>query len=46
MGKPTGFKEFGRELPSKIAPQERVSNYKEFVNLYSDEQLNEQVPVA
>ncbi|RKR82966.1 NAD(P)H-dependent glutamate synthase small subunit [Mucilaginibacter gracilis] len=42
MGKPTGFKEFGRELPTKIAPQERVTNYKEFVNLYPEEKLNEQ----
>jgi len=42
MGKPTGFKEFGRELPSKTSPKERVSNYKEFVNPYSEEQLNEQ----
>jgi glutamate synthase (NADPH/NADH) small chain len=42
MGKPTGFKEFGRELPSKISPKERVSNYKEFVNPYSEEKLNEQ----
>jgi glutamate synthase (NADPH/NADH) small chain len=42
MGKPTGFKEYGRELPSKIPAQERVKNYKEFVSLYSDEKLNEQ----
>jgi glutamate synthase (NADPH/NADH) small chain len=42
MGKPTGFKEFGRELPQKIAPQERVKNYKEFESLYTDEKLNEQ----
>ena len=42
MGKPTGFKEFGRELPSKVAPKERIANYKEFVNTYSDEQLNKQ----
>ncbi len=42
MGKPTGFKEFGRELPSKVAPKERVNNYNEFVNPYSEEQLNEQ----
>ena len=42
MGKPTGFKEFGRELPSKISPQERVTNYNEFVNPYSDDQLNHQ----
>jgi glutamate synthase (NADPH/NADH) small chain len=42
MGKPTGFKEFGRELPSKISPKERVTNYNEFVGLYPEEKLNEQ----
>ena len=33
MGKPTGFKEFTRELPSKLAVKERKKNYKEFVTL-------------
>ncbi|MDN3580674.1 glutamate synthase subunit beta [Mucilaginibacter flavus] len=42
MGKPTGFQEFNRELPSKTPATERVKNYKEFVNLYSDEKLNQQ----
>ncbi len=42
MGKATGFKEFNRELPSKIAPAERVKNYKEFESLYTEEKLNEQ----
>lgn len=42
MGKVTGFKEFGRELPEKISAEERVKNYKEFVGMYSDEKLNEQ----
>jgi glutamate synthase (NADPH/NADH) small chain len=42
MGKPTGFQEYNRELPAKIAPDERVQNYNEFVGLYSDEKLNEQ----
>lgn len=42
MGKITGFKEYGRELPQKIAPQERVKNYKEFVSEYPAEKLNEQ----
>ncbi|MXV51243.1 glutamate synthase small subunit [Pedobacter sp. HMF7647] len=42
MGKVTGFKEFDRELPAKKSPAERVSNYKEFVGLYSDEKLNKQ----
>ncbi|WP_184550281.1 glutamate synthase subunit beta [Mucilaginibacter sp. FT3.2] len=42
MGKPTGFQEFNRELPTKVPATERVKNYKEFVNLYSDEKLNQQ----
>src|ERR1700710_2604066 len=42
MGKPTGFQEFNRELPAKIPVAERVKNYKEFVNLYTDEKLNQQ----
>jgi len=42
MGKVTGFKEFGRELPVKIPVIDRVKNYKEFVGLYTDEKLNEQ----
>ncbi len=42
MGKPTGFKEFTRELPSKQPVQERLQHYKEFVQPYSDEKLNEQ----
>jgi len=42
MGKATGFKEFDRELPKKIAPSKRVTNYKEFVGKYSDEELNNQ----
>ncbi len=42
MGKPTGFLEFTRELPSKRPSQERVNDYKEFVERYSDEKLNQQ----
>ncbi len=42
MGKVTGFKEYARELPSKISPEERIQNYNEFVKLYSDEKLNQQ----
>ncbi|WP_345951753.1 glutamate synthase subunit beta [Mucilaginibacter sp. PAMB04274] len=42
MGKPTGFQEYNRELPGKLAPEERVKNYNEFVGLYSDDKLNEQ----
>jgi len=42
MGKATGFKEFGRELPEKVPVAERVKNYNEFVHLYTDEKLNQQ----
>jgi len=42
MGKPTGFKEYSRELPEKLSPAERVKNYNEFEGLYSEQKLNEQ----
>jgi glutamate synthase (NADPH) small chain len=42
MGKPTGFLEFKRELPGKRAVEERKNDYKEFVSLYSPDQLNQQ----
>ena len=42
MGKPTGFLEFTRELPSKRPVQERKNDYKEFVSQYPGEQLNHQ----
>src|ERR1700744_871370 len=42
MGKPTGFQEFGRELPEKVPAAERVKNYKEFESLYTPEKLNQQ----
>ena len=42
MGKPTGFKEFTRELPSKLPASERKKNYKEFVDLLPEQKLNEQ----
>jgi glutamate synthase (NADPH/NADH) small chain len=42
MGKPTGFQEFGRELPQKTPVAERVNTYNEFVGQYSDEKLNQQ----
>jgi glutamate synthase (NADPH) small chain len=42
MGKPTGFLEFTRELPSKRAVQERKNDYKEFVSPFKEEQLNHQ----
>jgi glutamate synthase (NADPH/NADH) small chain len=42
MGKPTGFKEFTRELPSKLPVKDRKKNYKEFVSLLPEQKLNEQ----
>ncbi|MBN8685806.1 MAG: glutamate synthase subunit beta [Chitinophagales bacterium] len=42
MGKPTGFKEFGRELPGKQTVADRLKHYKEFEERYSDEKLNQQ----
>ncbi|MDP1843687.1 MAG: glutamate synthase subunit beta [Sediminibacterium sp.] len=42
MGKPTGFLEFTRELPSKRAVEERVNDYKEFVERLPEESLNQQ----
>jgi glutamate synthase (NADPH/NADH) small chain len=42
MGKPTGFMEFTRELPSKRNVEERVNDYNEFVTRYTDEKLNQQ----
>ena len=42
MSKLTGFLEFSRELPAKRSPQERVNEYNEFIERYSDEKLNQQ----
>jgi glutamate synthase (NADPH/NADH) small chain len=42
MGKPTGFKEFNRELPGKQPVEERLTHYNEFVERYTDEKLNQQ----
>lgn len=42
MGKPTGFLEFPRELPAKRAAEDRVNDYDEFVERYSEEKLNQQ----
>jgi glutamate synthase (NADPH) small chain len=42
MGKPTGFKEFTRELPAKKPVQERLKHYHEFMEKFSDQKLNEQ----
>ena len=42
MGKITGFLEFTRELPHKRPVQERINDYEEFVQRYTDEKLNQQ----
>lgn len=42
MAKPTGFLEFTRELPEKRPVQERINDYNEFVQRFSDEKLNQQ----
>jgi glutamate synthase (NADPH/NADH) small chain len=42
MGKPTGFLEFTRELPTKRPVEERVNDFNEFVHLYEEERLNHQ----
>ena len=42
MGKPTGFIEFTRELPSKRAAKERLHDYKEFVERFPEQKLNQQ----
>lgn len=42
MGKPTGFLEFTRELPSKKPVEERLEHYREFVQLFPEEKLNNQ----
>jgi len=42
MGKPTGFIDFERELPTQIETEERVQNYKEFVQPFAEEKTTEQ----
>lgn len=42
MGKPTGFLEFSRETPPKKTVAERVQHYKEFVELFPEDKLNNQ----
>ncbi len=46
MGKPTGFLEYKRELPEKRPVQERIKDYKEFVNPFEPEQLNNRLRAA
>jgi glutamate synthase (NADPH/NADH) small chain len=42
MGKTTGFLEFTRELPAKRSIAERLKNFQEFEERYTDEKLNQQ----
>lgn len=42
MGKITGFLEFTRELPTYKKPEERIKDYKEFYEPFSDEKTNNQ----
>ena len=42
MGKPTGFMEFSRELPSKRPVRERLNDYREFIEKYPAPKLNQQ----
>ena len=42
MGKTTGFLEFTRELPAKRSVAERLKNFREFEEQYTDEKLNQQ----
>ncbi len=42
MGKPTGFLEYSRELPDKRPVRQRLKDYKEFIQPYSEEKLNQQ----
>ena len=42
MGKITGFLEFTRELPKKHPVKERVNDYKEFIERYTEQKLNQQ----
>jgi glutamate synthase (NADPH) small chain len=42
MGKPTGFMEYERELPSDRSPLERVKDWNEFHEHFSDDKLRRQ----
>ncbi len=42
MGKVTGFLEFTRELPSKRKVEERLKDYNEFIDRFTDSALNQQ----
>ena len=42
MGKPTGFKEFARELPADRQPKERLKDWREFHEHFDEKKLREQ----
>jgi glutamate synthase (NADPH) small chain len=42
MGKPTGFLEFRREIPTDTSPTDRIRNWDEFHLHLSDQQLRQQ----
>jgi glutamate synthase (NADPH/NADH) small chain len=42
MGKPTGFKEYNRELPKARDPKERINDYNELYLEFSDEKSQQQ----
>ncbi len=42
MGKPTGFMEFGRELPKKRDPKERINDFKELYVPFDGEKVETQ----
>jgi glutamate synthase (NADPH) small chain len=42
MGNPKGFLEFTRELPEKRPVTERLDDYNEFIQRYTDQKLNQQ----
>lgn len=42
MGKPTGFKEYGRELPKTKKPEERINDYKEIYLEFAEEKTQTQ----
>jgi len=42
MGKPTGFKEFKREIPKKDSVAERIKHYKEFEHSFKDDMAKTQ----
>src|SRR5207342_2680875 len=42
MGKPTGFKEYNRELPQTKKPEERINDYNEIYLEFAEEKTKKQ----